>query len=135
MNGTSATTWGTALNQMGGGTVAMQRDFSQGGPGIRVWFWDKGKEPSDVKTPGKTVSPDNWGTPAADFGLTQCADQFGPHNIIFDITLCGSWAGAAVRDASHVSIPRRLARLILRAAATRSDTWAIPYVTCLTAVQ
>ncbi|KAL4403083.1 O-glycosyl hydrolase [Malassezia pachydermatis] len=98
MNGTNPS-WSYAdLNQKGGVTVAMERDFSDGGKGIRMWLWAKGEEPSDVKSPGKDVNPDQWGVPNADFGLTQCSDQFNNHNIIFDITLCGSWAGNAYTE-------------------------------------
>lgn len=97
MNGTKAATGGVALNQKGGGTVALQRDLSKGGQGIRMWFWGPDNLPSDLKNPGNSVNPSGWGTPSADFGLTQCADKFDDHVIVFDITLCGSWAGTAVR--------------------------------------
>ncbi|AXA52072.1 glycoside hydrolase family 16 protein [Malassezia restricta] len=101
MNGTDAgATWGHKLNEKGGGTVAMQRDFSEGGKGIRMWFWENCMEPSELKKPGESVDPDSWGTPAADFGLTQCADQFDNHNIIFDITLCGDWAEETYTETS-----------------------------------
>lgn len=96
MNGTDNATGGVALNKKGGGTVAMQRDFSDGGKGIRIWFWGPDNLPEDLKNPGNNVDPDSWGTPAADFGMTQCSDKFDDHNIVFDITLCGSWAGSAV---------------------------------------
>lgn len=106
MNGTSTPTWGSQLNSDGGGVVAMQRDFSAGGPGIRMWVWSKKASiPADVTNPGKTVNPDTWGTPNADFGRLSCtgadgsktdgASQFNDHKIILDITLCGDWAGNA----------------------------------------
>lgn len=98
MNGTGGATWGDKLNGKGGGTVALQRDFSQDGKGIRMWFWENCQEPGELKSPGDSVDPESWGKPAADFGLTQCADQFDEHNIIFDITLCGDWAGSTYSD-------------------------------------
>ncbi|WFD04961.1 hypothetical protein MVES1_000286 [Malassezia vespertilionis] len=99
MNGTDTITWGNALNKNGGGLVAMQRDFSNGGKGIRMWFWDKGKQPDELKNPGKTIDPDSWGTPSANFGLTNCKDQFDAHRIVLNIALSGAnnWA--------HVSYP------------------------------
>ncbi|WFD32327.1 hypothetical protein MSPP1_003372 [Malassezia sp. CBS 17886] len=101
MNQTGVETWGSKFNSKGGGVVAMQRDFSAGGPGVRMWIWDKGGAlPPDVAKPGKRVDPNGWGTPMASFGLQSCADQFGPHNIVFDITLCGDWAGPAYANTS-----------------------------------
>ena len=98
MNGTSDATWGHKLNAKGGGTVAMQRDFGRDGKGVRMWFWENCDEPEELKKPGSSVNPDSWGTPAADFGLTQCSDQFDNHMIIFDITLCGDWAEDTYSD-------------------------------------
>ena len=48
MNGTSDATWGHKLNAKGGGTVAMQRDFSRDGKGVRMWFWENCDEPEAV---------------------------------------------------------------------------------------
>ncbi|WFD22383.1 hypothetical protein MEQU1_001053 [Malassezia equina] len=103
MNGTQTATGGVALNQQGGGTVALQRDLSEGGQGIRMWFWGPNNLPSDLKNPGNSVDPTSWGTPAADLGLTQCSDKFDDHVIVFDITLCGSWAGAVYDQTSCAS--------------------------------
>ncbi|WFC98894.1 hypothetical protein MYAM1_001627 [Malassezia yamatoensis] len=101
-NNTNTATAGSSFNSKGGGVVAMQRDFSDGGSGIRVWIWDQSQSmPSDVSKPGNTVDPDQWGTPAADFGRLSCegggdaTDLFDAHKIVFDITLCGDWAGNA----------------------------------------
>ena len=97
MNGTKTVTWGEKLNKMGGGTVAMERNFSKDGKGIRIWFWDaKSKLPGDVEKPGDSVNPDAWGTPAAHFNIADCRKSFNPHSIVFDITLCGDWAGNTV---------------------------------------
>lgn len=102
MNGTKSATWGSKVNSKGGGVVAMHRDFSQNGKGIRMWYWDRTQNmPSDISKPGKTVNPDSWGTPAANFGKLSCsggadgASQFDDHKIVFDITLCGDWADGA----------------------------------------
>lgn len=99
MNNTKTISGGPQVNKVGGGVVAMERDLSQGGTGIRVWFWDnKSKPPSDVTNPGSTVNPDAWGLPGAHFPVSQCANQFGNHRIVFDITLCGDWANGTYAD-------------------------------------
>lgn len=108
MNNTDTATWGSKVNNNGGAVVAMQRDFSSDGKGIRMWFWDKSDNmPSDISKPGNSVNPDNWGTPAANFGKLSCSNnadgssQFDAHKIVFDITLCGDWAGNAYDQVSQ----------------------------------
>ena len=95
MNNTQQPTWGRQLNKKGG-YVGMVRDFTQGGKGIRMWMWDDKNVPGDVKKPQDSVNPDAWGEPVVNLGLTQCADQFTDHMIVFTITLCGDWAADTV---------------------------------------
>lgn len=91
MNGTSKPTWGTQFNRQGGGIVAMERALGSTGNGIRIWIWSQGSEPSDLQSSSNSVDPSTWGTPNANFDVANnCHSQFGPHRIIFDITLCGS---------------------------------------------
>ncbi|KAK0554180.1 hypothetical protein OC846_002191 [Tilletia horrida] len=91
--GSNPPTWGAALNKNGGGTFAMVRDLSSGGSGISVFYWQQGDEPSDLKRTSSSVQPSGWGTPAAHFDVAAtCASDFGPHNIVFDTTLAGTWA-------------------------------------------
>ncbi|KAJ1599279.1 hypothetical protein NDA14_005963 [Ustilago hordei] len=73
MNGTSTPTWGTSLNRAGGGIIAMERSFGTTGKGVRVWYFPNN---SPLHSP-----------------LRSQTKQFKPHKIIFDITLCGDWAG------------------------------------------
>ncbi|TFK45227.1 endo-1,3(4)-beta-glucanase-like protein [Heliocybe sulcata] len=86
--------YGTAFNAAGGGWYAMERtpDF------VKVWFWSRGDAsvPADVSGNTGSVDTDNWGEPTAYFPNTDCnlASHFGQNNIIFDLTLCGDWAGA-----------------------------------------
>ncbi|UZJ56678.1 hypothetical protein CBS101457_005998 [Exobasidium rhododendri] len=90
----SSSSWGTTLNNAGGGTFAMERSLGTTGNGVRVWFWTKGNEPTDLASGSSSVNPDSWGSPGADFDVaSSCNADFGPHNIVFDITLCGDWAG------------------------------------------
>ena len=51
--------------------------------------------PADITS--KQPDPASWGTPDAYFPNTQCdiMSHFLAQNLIFDITVCGDWAGAA----------------------------------------
>ncbi|EED81035.1 predicted protein, partial [Postia placenta Mad-698-R] len=66
---------------------------------IRVWFWSRNgtTTPSEVSSGASNINTDSWGTPIAYFPDTNCnlKDLFGNHNIIIDLTFCGSWAGEA----------------------------------------
>lgn len=96
MNGTSTPTWGSALNRAGGGLIAMERSFGTTGKGVRVWYFpnsDPSSIPSDLKNGSSTINTDAWTRPNAYFPISKCYNDFSPHNIIFDITLCGDFAG------------------------------------------
>ncbi|KAJ1022087.1 hypothetical protein NDA18_005321 [Ustilago nuda] len=96
MNGTSTPTWGTALNRAGGGIIAMERSFGTTGKGVRVWYFPNNSPstlPSDLKRSSTSVNTDNWPTPNAYLPISSCYADFAAHKIIFDITLCGDWAG------------------------------------------
>jgi hypothetical protein len=87
--------FGPTFNANGGGWYAVERTTSF----IKVWFWSRVATgiPSDVSGGATSVDTDNWGTPTAFFPDTSCpiSSIFGPHNIIFDLTFCGDWAGAS----------------------------------------
>ncbi|PPQ92277.1 hypothetical protein CVT25_008585 [Psilocybe cyanescens] len=92
--------YGPSFNSNGGGWYAVERTNSF----IKVWFWSRsaGGIPSDVTSGASKVNTDNWGTPRAFFPSTSCSisSKFGPHNIIFDLTLSqflqgGDWAGSS----------------------------------------
>ena len=62
---------------------------------IKIWYWARNAAgvPSDVTTMGSgSVNPANWGTPVANFVNTSCdfSSKFGAHNIIINLTFCGS---------------------------------------------
>ncbi|KAK2461180.1 hypothetical protein APHAL10511_006707 [Amanita phalloides] len=84
------------FNRNGGGWYVVERtsDF------IKVWFWSRSSAPSDVKNGESQVDTDHWGAPGAYFPSTSCsiAREFGPHNIMLDLTFCGDLAGNAYRD-------------------------------------
>ncbi|KIK91498.1 glycoside hydrolase family 16 protein [Paxillus rubicundulus Ve08.2h10] len=85
--------FGPAFNSAGGGWYAIERTSSL----IKVFFWSRYSTsvPSNVKTPGSTIDTGSWGTPIAYFPNTDCnfATHLGPHNIVIDLDLCGTWAG------------------------------------------
>lgn len=87
---TTANAYGTPFNNNGGGVYAMQWESS----GIYVWFWPHASVPGDI-TAG-TPNTANWGLPVVAFnGGSGCNidDHFTGHNIVFDTTFCGQWAG------------------------------------------
>ncbi|KAJ9480240.1 Glycoside hydrolase [Pseudozyma hubeiensis] len=95
-NGTSTPTWGQALNRAGGGIIAMERSFGTTGKGVRVWYFPNNNPsaiPSDLSASSTSLNTDAWPTPNAYLPISSCHADFEPHNIIFDITLCGDWAG------------------------------------------
>lgn len=99
MKGTDTVTWGDKLNKMGGGIVAMERNFNKGGKGIRMWFWDsKSDVPDDVKNIGDSVNPDKWGDPISVFDVMSCKDSFDQHSIVLNIALCGDWAKGTYKE-------------------------------------
>jgi Glycosyl hydrolases family 16 len=85
--------YGKGFNAIGGGVYATQWEST----GIYVWFFPRSAIPSDI-TSG-SPNPANWGTPTATFssGGSGCnVDQhFMNHQIVFDTTFCGDWAGAS----------------------------------------
>jgi len=77
---------------------------------IRVWFFQRSQIPQDITN--LTPNPANWGLPAANLQGSCNIDQsqclwfppvdrilifagFQSHEIIFDNTFCGSYAGVA----------------------------------------
>lgn len=86
---TSTNAYGSGFNAAGGGVYAMQ--WAQ--TGIYVWFFQRGQIPGDI-TSGNP-DPTGWGTPLAAFSGSGCdfGTAFQNHNLIFDTTFCGAWAG------------------------------------------
>ena len=86
---------GSKMNGVGGGTIATLWDAT----GIKSWFFPRGSVvPADIAA--RTISRPGeaaWGKPYAAFGFgkdTCPATHFHDHQIIFDLTFCGDWAGA-----------------------------------------
>ena len=86
--------YGSGFNAAGGGVYAMEWNSA----GISIWFWPRGAAPGDVLA--DRPNPGNWGAPAARWAGTGCDwdGKFREHNLIFDTTFCGDWAGAVYGD-------------------------------------
>ncbi|KAJ7188334.1 glycoside hydrolase family 16 protein [Mycena filopes] len=88
--------YGPGFNAHGGGWYAMHRASC----GISVWFWsrDNSTVPIEVSQGLATVNPDPslWGVPDAFFPTSACdyMSHFDSHQIVFDLTFCGDWAGS-----------------------------------------
>ncbi|KDN39989.1 hypothetical protein RSAG8_08438, partial [Rhizoctonia solani AG-8 WAC10335] len=86
--------YGQGFNTGEGGWYAMRRTQD----GISVWFWARNNYsvPKDARHGKRSVQPENWGLPVADFpsnNYDMRSSHFGAYMIIFDLTLCGDWAG------------------------------------------
>ncbi|KDN48848.1 glycoside hydrolase family 16 protein [Tilletiaria anomala UBC 951] len=88
-------TWGTELNQAGGGVFATERSMGSAGHGVCVWYWPQSSVPTDLKVGSQSVDPSTWGTPAVDMPIANiCHSNFGQQSLVLDITPCGDWAGS-----------------------------------------
>ncbi|MCJ1247667.1 hypothetical protein MMC30_004882 [Trapelia coarctata] len=89
INNTLPTSYGTGFNANGGGIYAMEWTSAH----ITIWFFPHTSTPSDIAA--ANPDPGKWGTPAARFQGPGCNmdSSFRNHNIIFDTTFCGVWAG------------------------------------------
>ena len=81
-------TYGTGFNANGGGVYATEWTSDA----ISIWFFQRGSIPGDLSS--NNPNPSGWGKPIAKFeGGCDIDQHFRNHNIIFDITFCGDWAG------------------------------------------
>ncbi|EGF99846.1 family 16 glycoside hydrolase [Melampsora larici-populina 98AG31] len=90
----SEISFGKPFNDNGGGVFVMEWKQS----GITIWRFARDQLPTDL-TPGHQPNPDSWSShpPLAHWSNDECnnlSNQFGEHRIVFDITLCGDWAGS-----------------------------------------
>jgi len=82
--------YGNAFNTHRGGVYAME--WTNGH--IQVFYFARGDVPANLYS--TNPDPTTWGTPVGYWSLgNDCApSHFNNHQIIFDTTFCGDWAGA-----------------------------------------
>jgi hypothetical protein len=81
-------TYGTGFNANGGGVYATEWTSDA----ISIWFFRRGSIPDDLSS--DEPNPGGWGKPMAKFqGGCDIDQHFQNHNLIFDMTFCGDWAG------------------------------------------
>ncbi|EIW81094.1 glycoside hydrolase family 16 protein [Coniophora puteana RWD-64-598 SS2] len=63
--------------------------------GISIWFFPRSSIPSALSSNSSTIDTSTFGTPVANWPNTGCniEQYFQPQQLIFDITLCGDFAG------------------------------------------
>ncbi|KAF4599551.1 hypothetical protein EYR40_006645 [Pleurotus pulmonarius] len=87
--------YGSGFNSAGGGWFAMERSREDG---VKVWFWSKHEDnvPRNIRDADTFIDPSSFGMPSASFPKDTCDydTHFNAHRMIFDMTLCGDWAGS-----------------------------------------
>ncbi|KAI6713263.1 hypothetical protein JHW43_004243 [Diplocarpon mali] len=88
VSSSSPLSYGDEFNAASGGVYATQWTSDY----IRVWFFSRAVIPADVLS--GNPDPSLWGLPDANFqGSCDIDANFKSHQIIFDTTFCGDWAG------------------------------------------
>ncbi|KAK3301128.1 uncharacterized protein B0H64DRAFT_438234 [Chaetomium fimeti] len=108
----AADNYGAGFNAAGGGIYALEWTDAA----IKVWFFPRGsptaaalalpssspqqQQPnpnpntnSSSSSSSSSPDPSTFGTPLAVFAGCPLADHFADHNLVFDTTFCGDWAG------------------------------------------
>ncbi len=92
----SGNNYGAAFNAAGGGVYALEWTDTA----IKAWFFPRGSALATRLTAPASSSaapdPSTFGTPLAHFlGGATCpiSTHFASHNLVFDTTFCGDWAG------------------------------------------
>ncbi|KAF9562643.1 glycoside hydrolase family 16 protein, partial [Agrocybe pediades] len=88
----ATTSYGETFAQGGGGVFVTE--FAESG--ISIWFFPRSEVPSVISGNSSTIDTSTLGTPVGNWPSTGCDSSqfFHPQNLIFDITLCGDFAGA-----------------------------------------
>ncbi|KAF9241083.1 glycoside hydrolase family 16 protein [Melanogaster broomeanus] len=97
----STSSFGSGFASTGGG--AFVTEFATTGISqvtsipISIWFFPRSQIPSALSSNASTVDTATFGTPVGNWPSTGCnvQDFFQPQQLIFDITLCGDFAGNA----------------------------------------
>ncbi|KZT44362.1 hypothetical protein SISSUDRAFT_7203 [Sistotremastrum suecicum HHB10207 ss-3] len=85
----SRDSYGPQFDAGGGGIYAMLWDET----GIAVWYFYRNAIPDDITN--LSPQPSGWSEPSAYLSPQNCnlTEFFYQHQIVFDITFCGVWAG------------------------------------------
>ncbi|KAI0047741.1 glycoside hydrolase family 16 protein [Auriscalpium vulgare] len=90
---TKPNSFNAGFAQAGGGVWATQFDVA----GIFIWYWSRPDIPQSILTATSTSPIDlsDWGQPSASYPASGCniPEFFSAQQLVFDITLCGVWAG------------------------------------------
>ncbi|ORY27632.1 concanavalin A-like lectin/glucanase domain-containing protein [Naematelia encephala] len=83
--------YGSAFASAGGGVYVTE--FAS--TGISIWFYSRADIPAAVSNASDSIDTSTLGTPSGWWGGSGCDIDtfFGDQTLIFDITLCGNWAG------------------------------------------
>ncbi|KAG4431871.1 hypothetical protein IFR05_012648 [Cadophora sp. M221] len=92
--------YGTGFNAVGGGVYAMEWTALA----IKVFFFTRNSIPADISS--GNPNPKTWGVPVGSFSGSGCSidSHFKNHQIIFDTTFCGAWAGQAWNDGACAAL-------------------------------
>jgi hypothetical protein len=83
-------TYGTGFNNAQGGIYATEWTSSA----IKVWFFPRSAIPYDITSGSPQPNSGNWGQPLSVFeGGCDIDKFFADHQLVFDTTFCGDWAG------------------------------------------
>ncbi|KAK2465304.1 hypothetical protein APHAL10511_002658 [Amanita phalloides] len=83
--------YGAAFAQAGGGVFVTELAET----GVSIWFYPRASIPSAITSNSSTLDTAALGVPVGNWPSTQCNinQYFAPQSLIFDITLCGDFAG------------------------------------------
>ncbi|KIM29503.1 glycoside hydrolase family 16 protein [Serendipita vermifera MAFF 305830] len=114
----SVASFGPTFNEKGGGIYAMKWDEIS----IDVWFFYRSAIPEDILE--GTPNPASWRLPSASLSNLGCdIDRYFMNQmLIFDITLCGDWAGTSY---SQVGCPGTCEERVTDPSNFVNATWSI----------
>ncbi|KAH8822827.1 glycoside hydrolase family 16 protein [Flagelloscypha sp. PMI_526] len=115
----SKASYGSTFEASGGGAFVMKWDENS----IDVWSFYRQAIPQDLRDGHPT--PSNWDIPVARLTPKYCdfSKSFWNHTIVFDITLCGDWAGNSY--ATTPGCPGTCAQRVMDPSNFINSTWDI----------
>ncbi|WVQ77422.1 hypothetical protein IAR50_007108 [Cryptococcus sp. DSM 104548] len=90
---TDYNSYGSGFAENGGGAFVTELAED----GISIWFFERSAIPDAVTNANDSIDTSSLGTPSAYWGSSTCdiTTFFGDQSLVFDITLCGTWAGVS----------------------------------------